>query len=143
MQQSTLIPLGGVLQREVNKFLAVSRRRSEHDLYLGRRSSRRYYRNWPLLISRIGRREVRDVSAALHNASESGLAFRSALSFPEGATLAAKLFWHDPRAYRVPMIVRHCENVSNGFIVGCEFALDDEELCQSACELEPAWYDRG
>ena len=134
-------PMVDVMQREVSKFLAISRRRSEHDIYLGRRASRRHYRNWPLLVSALGRTDSQDISAALYNASETGLAFRASRAFKPGNRLAVKLFWHDARAYRVPVVVRHCQQVENGFIIGCEFAFEDAELCETASMTRTHWYD--
>jgi hypothetical protein len=134
-------PLVDVMHREVAKFLAISRRRSEHDIYLGRRASRRHYRNWPLLVAPLGRPDARDVSAALYNASESGLAFRSARAFKPGSRLAVKLFWHEARAFRVPVTVRHCQPAESGFIIGCEFAFEDAGLCEMASVSRTHWYD--
>src|SRR5262245_7288066 len=134
-------PMVDVMQREVSKFLAISRRRSEHDIYLGRRASRRHYRNWPLLISPLGRTDSHDISAALDTASVAGLAVSASRALKPGNRLSVKLFWHDARAYRVPVVVRHCQPAENGFIIGCEFAFEDAELCETASITRTHWYD--
>ncbi len=141
MQTTAVQPTVDALQREVSKFLAVSRRRSEHDIYLGRRSSRRHYRNWPLMITPLGAGDPHDCSAALYNASETGLAFRARRAFKQGSKIAVKLFWHEATAFRVPMIVRHCQEAENGFIMGCEFAFEDAGLCESTASMRTRWYE--
>ncbi len=141
MLQTATHPLAELLRREIDKFLAVSRRHAEHDLYLGRRSARRHYRSWPLLVGPLGSGAVRDVSVTLFNASENGFAFRSESEFAVGTQLAVKLFWQDPRGYWMPAVVRHCDPNGRGHIVGCEFELDDPEACRRASESRPRWFD--
>lgn len=141
MQQTAAGTLVDHIRREIAKFVAITRRRSEGDLYLGRRSTRRHYRTWPLLISPLDGANEGDVSVALYNASDSGVAFRTVRAFRREQLIAVKLFWHDPRGYRVPAVVRHCEKTDHGFIVGCEFVLSDPELAARACDLRTRWYD--
>lgn len=141
MQRTAPSPIQDRVFTEIAKFLAVTRRRSEHDLYRGRRTARRHYRTWPLLVADLERQRGGDLSVALYNASEKGIAFRAMQSFKPGTILSVKLFWHDPRAYRVPCVVRHCEQTEHGYITGCEFCAEDAALCEQACDVHPRWYD--
>lgn len=43
-----------------------------------------------------------------------------------------KLFCHDNVRPRVPAIVRHATQVDHGYLVGCEYLLNDVQLCDQA-----------
>lgn len=129
------------LRGEIVKFLAVTRCQANSDLYAGRRQARRHYRTWPLLVSSLADPRGEDLSVSLANASQSGLAFRSKRRYRRGGVLAIKLFWHDPGAFRVPAIVRHCTRDGTGFCIGVEFALDAPELVERVCEARMGWYE--
>ncbi|MFO0974466.1 MAG: PilZ domain-containing protein [Phycisphaerae bacterium] len=139
--------LRDLIETEISRFLAVTRHGAEGDLYLGRRRHRRHYRTWPLLVARLANLKREDLSVSLANASAAGLAFRAPRPYKAGSFVAIKLFWHDPRAYRVPAIVRHCRSDatpkcdSTAFLIGCEFALADDALLERVCEARLGWYD--
>ena len=80
-----------------------------------------------------------DLSAALHNASKDGIGFLCDCEFPVGGRVLIKLFWHESSALRVPAVVRHTTPHKGVTLVGCEFALDDEEACQAGLKTE-RWY---
>lgn len=141
MPETATVHVSTVVVREIARFLAATRRRSERDLYLGKRAYRRHYRSWPLLVTSLRPQSEGDVSAALCNASEDGLAFRCARCFQVGHVLAVKLFWHDPTSGRVPVVVIHHETDGDIAVVGCAFILDDASLIERAIRVRPAWYE--
>ncbi len=130
-----------ILREEIARFVVATRERSEYDADPRRRAQRRYHRSWPLLVSRGRQIEDLDLSVALHNASELGLAFLSSERFQLRETVFIKLFWHDPAALRVPARVRHMASVEHGCLVGCEFLLDDETQCKRGLDVALRWYD--
>jgi len=129
--------VSSLMRREIDRFIAAARERSEFDIDTRRRSMRRYYRSWPLLVSTF--RADGEISAALHSASANGIGFLCPRQFPVGRIVLVKLFWHEEAGLRVPAIVRHASPYRDTILVGCEFALDDEAACQAglACRR---WY---
>jgi len=124
-----------VVQREICRFLEAARKRSEHDGHHRRRARRRHARSWPLLVSISGKPFEPDVSAALHNASDLGIGFLSPVSLLVGSTVYVKLFCYDDFCPRVPATVRHVTPTEHGFLVGCEFDLNNPDACNRAVEL--------
>ncbi len=120
-----------VLRGEVASFIEEARRRSEVDPIHRRRADRRYHRSWPLKVL-IG---ARDISAALHNASNLGLGFMSTLPVEPNTVVFLKLFCHVRGRPRVPAVVRHATPVDHGYLVGCEYLLNDVQLCDQAVRL--------
>ncbi|MCK6457287.1 MAG: PilZ domain-containing protein [Phycisphaerae bacterium] len=140
-EAAAIVPIVSAMRREIAKFVAVTRRGAACDAYLGRRRTRRHHRSWPLLVTTLQPRGQCDVSVALHNASELGLAFHSAQPYSVGSYVAVKLFWHDPHAHRVPAVVRHCTAEAGGYLVGCQFDVEDEMWCRRACDVRSRWYE--
>jgi hypothetical protein len=126
-----------LMRREIDRFVQAARVRSESQVENLRRANQRYHRSWPLLVAALGGTE--DVSAALHNASTGGVGFLCDCEFPVGGTVLIKLFWHESSSLRVPAVVRHTTPHKGVMLVGCEFALDDEEACQAGLKTE-RWY---
>lgn len=117
-----------VVRGEIERFADAARRRSESDPVHRRRSKRRYHRSWPLAVLCDGE----EMSAALHNASDEGLAFLTCGPVNAGSTVFLKLFCYDESGQYVPAVVRHCTYSEHGYLVGCEFELADENLCTQA-----------
>lgn len=115
-----------VLRREVERFLEAAQRRCEVQHHPRRRSRRRYHRSWPLQIVLNHNEPLQEFGAALHNASELGIAFFSARTFPVGTRILLRLFWHDERSPLVPVVVRHNTPTEHGHLIGCEFAIRNE-----------------
>ena len=122
-----------VIRSEIERFADVARRRSDSDPAQHRRSRRRYQRSWPLLVTH-GRVEL---SAALHNGSDEGIAFLSHSPVTPDTVVFIRLFCYDESATYVPAIVRHSTNTEHGYLIGCEFALTDEALCREAIMKSP------
>ncbi len=123
-----------VLREEIDRFMEATRERSEYDVGARRRAKRRYHRSWPMLV-RAGHRGAMDVSVALHNASEVGVAFLSGSRFEPGQILFLKLFWSDQYCPRVPASVQYAKEVEHGLLVGCAFVLDDVQACARAVNV--------
>lgn len=115
----------GALRELVHRFIESARERSEADPDRRRRAQRRHHRSWPLWVSRGPDSNQSDVTVALHNATESGLAFLASESFRPGTTILVRLFWHDPHCPPVPARIRHVKRTDHGFLVGCEFRIGD------------------
>jgi hypothetical protein len=132
---ATVIDLRAVdiIRSEVERFTDVARQRSESDPVQRRRSRRRYQRSWPLAVMLDGA----DVSAALHNASDEGIAFLSHNPVMPDTVVFIKLFCYDESAAYVPAVVRHSTSTEHGYLIGCEFALSDEALCREAIMKSP------
>ena len=126
-----------LMRQEIDRFVEAARVRSETWPGTRRRAAQRYHRSWPLLVGELG--AAADVSAALHNASRDGIGFLCDCEFPIGGTLLIKLFWHESSALRVPALVKHATPYKGVTLIGCEFALDDEEACQAGLKAE-RWY---
>ena len=122
-----------VVRSEIERFADEARRRSESDPVARRRSKRRYHRSWPLAILCEGV----EMSAALHNASDEGIAFLGAGSIEPGIVVFIRLFCYDESAAYVPAVVRHSTNTEHGHLIGCEFAMMDEGLCREAVRQSP------
>jgi hypothetical protein len=117
-----------VIRCEVERFVEAARKRSESDPDPRRRTTRRYHRSWPLAIWFNGL----DFGAALHNASDQGLAFLSNCPIARDQVVFIKLFGYDDDCPYVPVVVRHSTRTEHGFLIGCEFQLADEALCREA-----------
>lgn len=117
-----------MVREAVERFAEAVRHRSESDPIQRRRSKRRYQRSWPLAVRYNGAQ----MSAALHNASDEGIAFLSPGPILPGTVVFVKLFCYDDSATYVPAIVRHSTNTEHGHLVGCEFAVWNEPLCLKA-----------
>ncbi len=126
-----------LIRREIDRFIDAARVRSEYDIDTRRRAMRRYHRSWPLLICRPRRTE--ELSAALHNASSEGIGFLCDQKFAAGSLILVKLFWHEDGGLRVPAVVRHVTDYRHASLVGCEFALDDEDAMKCAFDAK-RWY---
>lgn len=120
-----------MLRVEVDRFMEAARKRSESDPNPQRRTHRRYHRSWPLCLFVNGSCR----SAALHNASSGGVALLSAAGVPAGTRVFLRLFCHNEETPWVPAVVRHCTPTDHGHLIGCEFALANEELCRAAADL--------
>ncbi|NLX14979.1 MAG: PilZ domain-containing protein [Phycisphaerales bacterium] len=116
-----------LIRGEIDCFLQAARRRSEYDPVPRRRTDRRYHRSWPLQVRIAGI----EISTALHNASRNGLAFLSARPVNPGTIIFINLFCHDDDRPRVPAVVRHATHNDHGYLIGCEFLLEDY-LCSQA-----------
>lgn len=126
-----------LLRREIDRFIQAARVRCEFDADTRRRALRRYHRSWPLLVSdEYGSKEV---SAALHDASPNGIGFLCNRPYPLDGLILVKLFWHESASPRVPALVRHVTPHRDATLVGCQFALDDQEACHAAVRAR-RWY---
>ncbi len=115
---------GRGLRREIERFFDTVQLRSHSVASPQRRGRPRHHRSWPLLVS-AGEPDGVEVSAALHDADEGGLSFLTSEPFEPGAALFIKLFWCDPAGRQVPAKVVHVEATAHGFLIGCEFVLDN------------------
>ena len=122
-----------VVRGEIERFADQTRRRSECDPISRRRSKRRYHRSWPLSVLCEGV----EMSAALHNASDEGIAFLSHSPVTPDIVVFIKLFCYDESAAYVPAVVRHSTHTEHGHLIGCEFAMMDEKLCREAIRKSP------
>jgi hypothetical protein len=122
-----------VVRNEVARFVHAARQRSESDSVQRRRSQRRYHRSWPLVVWFDGS----DSGAALHNASDQGIAFLSCCPMTPDSVVFVKLFGYEEGCPCVPAVVRHSTQTEHGFLIGCEFELADESLCQEAILQTP------
>ena len=109
------------LLRTIAEFVEFTQQRSEVDPNRRRRQRYRYQRSWPLTIVESCSDSATEMTAALHNASDQGIAFLSRRAFERGAVLLVRLFWHDEQSPRVPAVVRHTTPTAEGYLVGCEF----------------------
>lgn len=130
--------VSSLMAREIDRFVDAARERGEYDIDTRRRAMRRYHRSWPLLVSNL--RGDREVSAALHNASASGIGFLCRQAFPVGKLVLIKLFWYEDLGLRVPAAVRHVTAYRDAKLVGCEFVIDDESACQAGFNGN-RWYE--
>jgi len=117
-----------ILRKEIDRFLDSARKRSECEAIHRRRAKRRYHRSWPLMVIY----DSIELSVALHNASELGIAFLSSRMIPEDTTVFIKLFCHEDFGPCVPAIVRHQTPSDHGFLIGCEFDLSNHHICMKA-----------
>lgn len=120
-----------VIREEIERFVDVAQRRSDSQPASRRRTTERYHRSWPLTVAVNGL----EFSAALHNASRPGLAFLSSLPIPPDTVVFVRLFSHNPAAPRVPALVRHATPGEHGYLIGCEFMPDNEDLCCQALDI--------
>jgi hypothetical protein len=119
---TTTIP-NEILRGEITRFLQAAKQRSECSPAYFRRGNNRYHRSWPLQVT-AGASEM---TVALHNASEGGLAFFSPCFIEPGGTLLIRLFCHREDCRPIPVTVRHATANEHGFLIGCEFAFGEEE----------------
>lgn len=117
-----------LIRGEIECFLQAARRRAEYDPIPRRRTDRRYHRSWPLQV----RMADAEMTTALHNASRHGLAFLAVRPVNPGTIIYIQLFCHDDDRPRVPAVVRHTTPNEHGYLIGCEFILEDERLCSEA-----------
>ncbi len=127
-----------VFQREIERFVEATARSAL--LYQNRRRKARHHRECPLLIARLPGGPDSDVAATLHDISSEGIGFLCDAGYPVGTVIGIKLFWSDSDATRVPAVVRHCEIHAEGFLVGAEFAVDDDRACNLIAQSPLAWY---
>ena len=108
------------------RFLTLSQRRCDATSASGVRVHHRHKRTWPLSIV-DPRDPTREESAALHDASNGGIAFLFRRSIDVGSIVRVRLFWSDDTCPLVSAIVRHRTLTNDGFLIGCEFliSLDD------------------
>ncbi len=132
---STVICPVEMIRDEIDCFLEAARKRCEYDPVPRRRMERRYHRSWPLQV-RMGGGEM---TTALHNASRNGLAFLSARPIGPGTIIFIHLFCHDDERPRVPAVVRHATPNEHGYLIGCEFMLEDDRLCSEAVGRQGVW----
>lgn len=125
----------GVIRREVERFLTQARQRGEGDGEQRRKVRRRRQQCWPLLVSFGGRPGDRDYRATLHDASEHGIALVLEASVPVGTTVYVKLFASMEFCPRVPALVKHVTRRQGGYLIGCEYVLEDATVCERALEL--------
>ena len=136
MIESTETEPVAVLQQTIDRFVDTARQRGEHRVHPARRSGRRYQRSWPLSIALTRDDRTLDISVALHNASQQGIAFLAPQGIEVGTLLHVKLFWHDEDCPRIPAVVRHCTPTKGGYLIGCEFVLWDENVGEDEPDLE-------
>jgi hypothetical protein len=116
------------LRGEIARFVAAAKDRSDQRTRGGRRSQDRYRRSWPLVVGVQKSTGYTDLSAALHDASASGIAFLSPVAIADRSAVFIKLFWHEPDCPRVPAVVRHVTPTEHGYLIGCEFAPADASV---------------
>ncbi|HNO76460.1 MAG TPA: PilZ domain-containing protein [Phycisphaerae bacterium] len=120
-------PSSNVLIREVLlRFLAISQRRCDSNRTTGRRAHPRHNRTWPLAVIDTKHPGCEE-AAALHDASNGGIAFLYRRSIDVGSIVRLRLFWSDADSPLVPAVVRHRTLTDDGFLIGCEYlvSLDD------------------
>ena len=108
---------------EIARFLDAAQQRCEILHSPRRRRLRHYHNAWPLEIRLNHNEPAQEFAAALHNATDVGLAFLSPRQITSGTRIFVKLFWHEADAPRVPAVVRHNTPTEQGNLVGCEFLL--------------------
>jgi hypothetical protein len=119
-----------LIHDEISRFLEATDKRSEwltsHACGPERRSAGRlHHRSWPMRVMLDPRRDDTDFSVALHNASRQGIAFLTSRPLAVDARIFIRLFWYDDNAVLVPAVVRHATPADGGYLVGCEFALNE------------------
>ncbi len=114
-------------RREIDRFIRAAHQRSECEVDSDGRVRRRYHRSWPMLVSRVDGDDT-ETSVALHNAAVLGVSFLSSQCFAAGATVFIKLFWYDSCCARIPAVVRHVTRTEHGYLIGCEFLLNDRSV---------------
>jgi len=110
-----------VIEQEIKRFMDSAVRRSEMDGVRRRRQRVRYHRSWPLAVFDPNQMPGTCVAAALHNASNQGIAFLTHRQFDIGATVLIRLFWHDDQSPKAPAVIRHVTPTVDGYLIGCEF----------------------
>lgn len=109
------------LRRTIWEFVEFTQQRSDVDPNRRRRQRYRHQRSWPLAVLESNHASAAEMTAALHNASDQGIAFLSRRAFDRGSVLLIRLFWHDEQSPRIPAVVRHTTPTADGYLVGCEF----------------------
>ncbi|MCG3137616.1 MAG: hypothetical protein HJJLKODD_01464 [Phycisphaerae bacterium] len=132
-------PYQALFEREIQRFREYAELRSTKDVLHARRRHKRVHRSWPLLIAVIRNETLQEYSAALHDASPTGIGFMSDHEFMLGERVYIKLFWHEAAALRIPSIVRHLTPHAGGLLIGTEFELADLQACEDALTLQERW----
>ena len=121
--------ISDVYAREISRFMSLATEKGHSDLNVNRRGSMRHHQSWPMFVARLDAGESEDISVTMHDISSEGIGFFSDSGFPVGCTLGIKLFWSDPSALRIPVIVKHNEITQRGVLVGAQFAINDPGAC--------------
>ncbi len=120
---------------EIDRFQQFASLRSEIDRRTMRRRDRRYHRSWPLLVATYHNKCLREYSAALYDASKSGIGFMTDQNFTVESLVYIRLFWHELTALRIPAVIRHVTHQPEGIIVGCEYLLSSEN-CETSLLMD-------
>jgi len=117
------------LKQHLVRFLVTTQKRSSVGLGGGRRGAERHHRTWPLRVSMGINGEQPEWSAALHDASAQGIGFLLDRRLRVGTTVYLNLFGFTDSPARVPAVIRHVTPHRHGYLVGCEYAMDTDDLC--------------
>ena len=124
------------LEHEIARFMDAACRRAEADGMRRRRQRTRYHRSWPLAVFEPHRTDGMCIAAALHNASNHGIAFLTHRAFDIDSTVLIRLFWHDDQSPQVPAVIRHVSATRDGYLVGCEFDPYWSHRLEAEAEME-------
>ena len=113
---------------ELARFLIVTQKRSHTTIAGHRREVTRHRRTWPLTFALSCDDGAPEFSAALHDASPQGVGFLCDRRVAVGATIQLKLFAYSDSVLRVPAVVRHVTRRQHGYLIGCEFAIDTDDI---------------
>lgn len=116
------------MKLELVRFLVAARKRSSVSVGGRRRAGPRHRRTWPLVVTMGPDDDEPQFSAALHDASPEGIGFLFDRRLRVGRTLYLKLFGYMDSPLRIPAVVRHVTPRPHGYLVGCEFAVDTDEV---------------
>lgn len=104
----------------LNRFLDEAPRRGFSPRDRRRAGERLYHGHWPILVSFLSGDRSYELGAALYNISSRGLAFTTFESIDVGSRVWVKLVRADQDRPRIPCVVRHQSEHSDGYMVGCE-----------------------
>lgn len=116
------------IKLELVRFLVAVRKRSFVSMGGRRHAGERYRRTWPLVVTMGPDDDEPQFSAAMHDASPEGIGFLLDRRLRVGRTLYLKLFGYMDSPLRIPAVVRHVTPRPHGYLVGCEFAVDTDEV---------------
>ncbi len=116
------------MKQELVRFLVATRKRSSASVPGRRRSAERHRRTWPLVVTMGPDDDEPQFSAALHDASPEGVGFLFDRRLRVGRTIYLKLFGYMDSPLRIPAVIRHVTPRRHGYLVGCEFAVDTDEV---------------
>lgn len=116
------------MKLELARFLIAAQKRSSGSIGGRRRAGARHYRTWPLAVTMGPHDDEPQFSAALHDASPEGIGFLFNRRLKVGRTLYLKLFGFMDSPMRIPAVVRHVTPHPHGYLVGCEFAVDTDDV---------------